>query len=671
MATGYAATRTFAETWDGSAWTLVPTAGDGQVLWGVSCVSTTFCLAVGRSTVYRWDGSGWAVQADLTPPGADSVSLNAITCTSPTNCVVVADAGRPLVEHFDGTAWHDDSAPNPTPDGYSQLTGVACAAADRCVAVGSSYPDGALAESWNGTAWTITSRPVAADALSSVACTSTSCVAIGVSYGDGPAVQAAEIWDGDTWTAHPPVRPATGTDLVLNAISCAGAGCTAVGYTSDAGALQPAVQRWDGSQWTAQPTVPIATDGYLAGVSCVSSTSCIAVGNVFEPSASDGQLTLVEAWDGHSWTTQNSVSPASELDSDLLDISCASATNCTAVGTTTVNVDADLEVLTPLAESWDGHGWTQRPVQSPAGSISSYLNGVSCPGTNACVAAGASQDAAGDWHTLVERWNGATWSVVETPDPAGHQGMYLVGVSCISATWCAAVGGYQDSSGRYRSLTEIWNGLTWLTTSTTDVAAAAGSELIGVSCTTVAACVAVGDYIDGSDNVFAAAQTWNGRGWVATEVANPSGTDYASFASVSCTSATSCTAVGRYHDVWGGRVPLAEAMNGKRWSVQSVPNPTGSDGYELWGVSCATAARCTAVGEQLVSGGGFRAVVSQPVALGLSRNRWSLQQMPAFAKQDLSLSEVDCTSASVCTAVGFYSLGYPSYRDVTLVMRSS
>ena len=66
---------------------------------------------------------------------------------------------------------------------------------------------------------------------------------------------------------------------------------------------------------------------------------------------------------------------------------------------------------------------------------------------------------------------------------------------------------------------------------------------------------------------------------------------------VSCTAAKACTAVGDYVNSGGDYVSLAEVWNGTSWAIQTTPNPTGVKGAFLFGVSCKSAAACTAVGD--------------------------------------------------------------------------
>ena len=60
--------RTLIEQWNGTTWTVVPSvnapATTGDTLNSVSCVATTFCLAVGGSTTgpvaETWNGTSWS-----------------------------------------------------------------------------------------------------------------------------------------------------------------------------------------------------------------------------------------------------------------------------------------------------------------------------------------------------------------------------------------------------------------------------------------------------------------------------------------------------------------------------------------------------------------------------------------------------------------------------------
>jgi hypothetical protein len=73
---------------------------------------------------------------------------------------------------------------------------------------------------------------------------------------------------------------------------------------------------------------------------------------------------------------------------------------------------------------------------------------------------------------------------------------------------------------------------------------------------------------------------------------NP-GSGYDNLYGVSCPSAAACTAVGKYVNP-GVELTLIESWNGTKWTVTHSPSPGTRD--MLNGVSCASAATCTAAG---------------------------------------------------------------------------
>ena len=102
-----------------------------------------------------------------------------------------------------------------------------------------------------------------------------------------------------------------------------------------------------------------------------------------------------------------------------------------------------------------------RVVRAPGPAGSGYLSGVSCVSRSFCMAVGAGQAGV----PLVERWNGKQWSVVASPKK-GSRSSELDAVACVSPTWCAAVGYYgypmrRPGHPETRTLIELWNGRTW------------------------------------------------------------------------------------------------------------------------------------------------------------------------------------------------------------------
>src|SRR5262249_16871578 len=160
----------------------------------------------------------------------------------------------------------------------------------------------------------------------------------------------------------------------------------------------------------------------------------------------------------------------------------------------------------------------------------------------------------------------------------------------------------------------------------------------------------------------ALAEHWDGSTWAIQPVSGPAGAVQTILDGLSCTSATSCTAVGTYYPrptPGVGYLPLAEHWDGTPWAIhptplpppsplpprpargaaplpgaehghgprgplQPPPPPAGSPQAQLSAVSCASATSCTAVGFYYVDAGGN----SGPLAEHWNGARWAIQHVP-------------------------------------------
>jgi hypothetical protein len=337
--------------------------------------------------------------------------------------------------------------------------------------------------------------------------------------------------------------------------------------------------------WSVVPS-PSPGSGYnvLSAVSCVSSAACTAVGLDREDTAPYAFHTLAEAWNGTRWSVVPSPTPGGVVGVNLNGVSCVSPAACMAVGYYETSSGGE----SALIESWNGTSWSVVPSRHPASS-NVILHGVSCVSAAACTAVGSFYHLhSGTIETFVESWNGATWSVVPSPGPASG-GNVLSAVSCVSAAACTAVGYDYEAPTLEQTLVESWNGATWSVVPSPN--RPQSNDLVGVSCVSATACMAVGSHGDHRVN-RALTESWNGATWSLVTSPNP-GTTHDALVGVSCSLAAACTTVGTYS---GASVvkTLVESWNGTRWSV--VPSPTPGSADDLNGVSCASAAACTAVG---------------------------------------------------------------------------
>lgn len=202
----------------------------------------------------------------------------------------------------------------------------------------------------------------------------------------------------------------------------------------------------------------------------------------------------------------------------------------------------------------------------------------------------------------------------------------------------------------------------WVIQSTPSPNSRQGSVLLGVSCPSATACTAVGSYGEGAGG-STLAERWNGRKWSLQSTPNPvTGTDGSYLLGVSCSSATFCTAVGVSNISGSKSDTLAEHWNGTKWVIQAAPKPPSGNESWLAGVSCPSAKACTAVGTY---GSASRSLT---LAERWNGAKWALQSTPnPSGSQDSGLAGVSCPSAKACIAAGDYY--NRSWTDVTLAER--
>jgi hypothetical protein len=222
-----------AEHWNGSAWSIIATDNPSFVnnqLSGVTCIGTSDCWAVGfaltgnldqtsQTFADHWNGSAWTI---VTTPNTSSLQTNqlgGVSCSSSSDCWavgfgdVVAGVPQTLAEHWDGAAWAIAPTPNTDTTEQNVLSDVSCSGPSDCWAVGfgqSSVGLGqTLAEQWNGTAWSIVSTPNTSSSqsneLNGVSCDSSSdCWAVG--FGDVVAGVPQTLAEHGTMSATPTIK---------------------------------------------------------------------------------------------------------------------------------------------------------------------------------------------------------------------------------------------------------------------------------------------------------------------------------------------------------------------------------------------------------------------------------------------------------------------------------
>ncbi len=317
-------------------------------------------------------------------------------------------------------------------------------------------------------------------------------------------------------------------------------------------------------------TLTVITDGVpgptqlipdvdLEALTCVSSTSCFAVGR--RTSLFEG--ILVPITNGVVGSPQ--AVPGTRI---LYGVACGSATSCVAVGLDFAgSFPPGTAVVVPIANGIAG------PPQHLPGAM--VLRHVTCPSATSCFAIGRTNDVQGVLVPITNGVAGPTQVVAGTD--------YLNDIACPSPSACVVAGGLSFATGGF--VVAVTDG-----TAGPAQPISPDVELDSLACTDASHCVAVGDDVQGGfDGVVVAID-----GGVAGPVQKVPGTGL--LVSVACS--TSCVAVGSDSSFnFDAIVPISGGVPG---SAQY----TGGASV-LWEIACG-AGGCMAVGDGFPgSGGGF------------------------------------------------------------------
>ncbi len=333
-------------------------------------------------------------------------------------------------------------------------------------------------------------------------------IAWAVGYTPGEAL--AQRWNGKAWTWESALAVG-GTDSDFYSVAAISpANAWAVGYTPSASANVPLIAHWNGTAWKQVHSPNPGPDGtLLSGVAAVSADDAWAVGQT----GTERSVTL--RWNGKAWTRVSSPSPGS--DDELFAVAATSASNAWAVGETD-----DDAVIHTLILHWNGKAWSQvsSPSPTPTGD---FLYGVTATSATNAWAVGYSTVYSEGWQTLILHWNGKAWTQVPSPDPVKVSSTELTwnvlqGVAATAAGNAWAVGYDETSAAGSKTMIFHWNGKAWAQVTSPNPFCATCDSLYGVAAASAGSAWAVGTVNMGAEVVIL---HWNGTRWVNSTSATP------------------------------------------------------------------------------------------------------------------------------------------------------
>jgi hypothetical protein len=666
------------------------TIPSGGVIDGVACTSSSQCVAVGRDLnnsplslngpASTW-GTSHARQVALGSSFGAGGGLASVSCSSSTLCVAVGapNSGGLLVLRGNPATWGSGQARRIVLGGAFGSSGsilsVHCTSSNSCVAVGFDGHNQPLSLAGNPASWglaqakeiTLGAGFGSGGSLDSVTCSSsTQCVAVGRDTDGQPLVVSG---NPGTWSAAQATQIALGIGFsdggTLYALSCTSSSLCVAAGTDNSGALLTI----DGNPatWTASQATSIALPssdgggGTLSSVKCTSSSSCTAVGNDYRE-----HLVVLNGNPGTWGAAQaKAITLGAALGSGgtLTSIACTSSASCVAAG---YSYTSHALYLDGSPATWNAAHVHEVVLRGAEFGVVEAMTSLTCVSKTSCIALGLDL---GDKPFIVQgnpaAWGSAHARELELTAAVGGGGS-LRSVACAAPTSCVAVGG--DAKGNPFMLSG--NPATWTGAKARQLTLASslgrGGVLDGVSCTSPTLCVAVGSDDKGQPVVLRGnPASWRG-GLVKQITLKAAFVGGGHLASIRCTSATSCVAVGESNKA----EPLEFHGNPATWSAASAKQIAlgtafGKGGY-LSSVTCVTATSCIGVGTDedsvplVLTGNPVTWDAAHATHLRITTAPGTVEGFSSLLRStDGYLNGVSCASAASCVAIGYDVHGAP------------
>jgi hypothetical protein len=308
------------------------------------------------------------------------------------------------------------------------------------------------------------------------------------------------------------------------------------------------------------------------------------------------------------------------------------------------SVGAPLPKQAPIALPTCGPEWFSQTTLN-SGTNDNVLAGVSALSSNDVWAAGFYTDTGGVTQTLIEHWNGSTWTISASPD-VGASDNFLEAVSARTGSDIWAVGYYRTATGNpWLTLILHYNGTQWTQTASPHPGSAE-NYLYGVAYVSATDAWAVGFDSNTTNIYMTLTLRWNGTQW--SQV--PSPTPFLSVAGlrgVAVVSSNEVWAVGVQADISLTLRTYVIKWNGSTWSAVSTPSTGG----------CVLTSVAIASPGNLWAAGACQTTNYQTLILHYNGSTWSAVTTPSPGSGDNALGGLAVVSPNEAYAVGGYSDG--------------
>jgi hypothetical protein len=261
----------------------------------------------------------------------------------------------------------------------------------------------------------------------------------------------AEHWNGSEWKIVSSLDAGTEQSEFFGVTVAGQSDAWAVGYSRANGISAPyytLIEHWDGHKWSIQQSD--TQQGVLNAVSAESPTDVWAVGTTNYPGYG-----VIEHWNGKKWNYTKL-----RIVAEFRAVAAVASNDVWAVGEKTVGY-ADKT----LTFHFDGTRWDHVPSPSPLHlhySDQNWLTAVVPVASNDVWALGIVRNT--DYGFLDQplslHWDGRRWRVVKFPPPGGSKQYNSVwGGTALSSTDVWAVG--QVGVNTFQTMAVQWNGKNW------------------------------------------------------------------------------------------------------------------------------------------------------------------------------------------------------------------